>query len=316
MQGKTLKKICALICGVVLCGSAIPCLSVSAETTSDGYQQETYYEYKPGNPNPVKEYTLDTRPPATETRSGSPIITDPRPVLTPLDQKIVNVGYTGTGAIVGDNAILTCAHAFINSNGKLWDLSGLQIVNSTESNNSGDNSCRKLVITGYHVPKEYVDGHNTDYDYAIITAKIDNGDGTYSDLSEYGHFDMGIPLDSLIDKPDELKTVRISGFVYNSVFKDDITYAVLKTSTGIIQNYGAQGSIPFYSSAISAEGSSGAPTYIEKTYNGQKYQTIIGVSTGIWDTIRQGVGPAVSLRVDRMMLKFALSNPNVDDDFN
>ena len=51
MQGKTLKKICALICEVVLCGSAIPCLSASAETTSDGYQQETYYESKSGNSN-------------------------------------------------------------------------------------------------------------------------------------------------------------------------------------------------------------------------------------------------------------------------
>ena len=306
MQGKTLKKICALICGVVLCGSAIPCLSASAETTSGGYQQETYYEYKPGNPNPVKEYTLDTRPPATATRSGSPIITDPRPVLTPLDQKIVNVGYTGTGAIVGDNAILTCAHAFIKSNGELWDLSGLQIVNSTESNNSGDNSCRKLVITGYHVPKQYVEnkknGASTEgYDYAVITAKIDNGDGTYSDLSEYGHFDMGIPLKSLINKPDALKTVRVSGFVYDDIFKDNITYAVLKTSTGTVSNIKEK---VIYHNAVIAQGTSGAPIYIEKNYNGNSYQTIVGVVS------------SSSAKVDRMMLKFALSNPNVNDDFN
>ena len=314
MQGKTLKKICALICGVVLCGSAIPCLSASAETTSDGYQQETYYEYKPGNPNPVKEYTLDTRPPATATRSGSLIITDKRPLLTPLDQKIVNVGYTGTGAIVGDNAILTCAHAFIKSNGELWDLSGLQIVNSNQSNNSGDDSCRKLVITGYHVPKQYVEnnknGVSTEgYDYAVITAKIDNGDGTYSDLSEYGHFDMGIPLDSLLNKSDTLKTVRISGFVYGAVLNDNVTYALLKTATGQVVKPNITELNPerkLKYNVLTEEGTSGAPVYMEKNYNGKAYQTIVAVHSS----------KHTGVKIDKMMLKFALSNPNVDDDFN
>ena len=315
MQGKTLKKICALICGVVLCGSAIPCLSASAETTSDGYQQETYYEYKPGNSNPVKEYTLDTRPPAIATISEVIPDNDPtqRKFLMPLDQKIVNIGYAGTGAIIGDNAILTCAHTFIGNGGKFLGVSGVQIVNSFVSNTDDESSRKKLVITGFHVPKAYIDFKKATtkeerdkldgHDYAIITVKIDNGDGTYSDLSEYGHFDMGIPLNSLNNKSDALKTVRVSGFFYDGTIKPHITYAMLKTSTGKVKNVK---DVILEHSAITAGGTSGAPVYMEKTYNGNDYQTIIGVHTG----------HETSVKINKMILKFALDNSNIENDFN
>ena len=305
MQGKTLKKICALICGVILCGSTVPCLSASAETTSDGYQQETYYEYKPGNSNPVKEYTLNTRP--VTTARGIIIDNDPagRPPLTPVDQRIVNVGYSATGAIVGNNAILTCAHSVIHEDGSFHEVSGAQIVNSYVSNTDDESSRKKLVITGYHVPKEYVENHTGYYDYAIITVKIDNGDGTYSDLSEYGHFDMGIPLDSLNNKSDDLKKVRVSGFFYDPIGYNDngtpITQALLKTSTGKVTNVT---NVNLYNDAVIAGGTCGAPVYMEKTYNGKKYQTIVSLISNN------------SVKINKMILKFALSNPNIDDDFN
>ena len=307
MQGKTLKKICALICGVVLCGSAIPCLSASAETTSGGYQQETYYEYKPGNPNPVKEYNLDTRPPAIATISDDGD-DDERPLLTPLDQKIVNIGYNTTGSIISDNAILVCAHTFFPRGRNFEEPSGVQIVNSNVSQTDDENSVKKLVVTGYHLPKKFVENPTLNtYDYAIITAKIDNGDGTYSDLSDYGHFDMGIPLESLENKPGAFKTIRLCGFYYKGMGKNpegqEFTKAWLKESIGEITDIE---SLQINYNALSAGGTSGAPIYMDKNYNGQHFQTLIGIHTG----------PGFGVKVNQMLLKFALSNPNVDDDFN
>ena len=45
---------------------------------------------------------------------------------------------------------------------------------------------------------------------------------------------------------------------------------------------------------------------MEKNYNGKAYQTIVAVHSS----------KHTGVKIDKMMLKFALSNPNVDDDFN
>ena len=120
---------------------------------------------------------------------------------------------------------------------------------------------------------------------------------------------MGIPLDSLLNKSDTLKTVRISGFVYGAVLNDNVTYALLKTATGQVVKPNITELNPerkLKYNVLTEEGTSGAPVYMEKNYNGKAYQTIVAVHSS----------KHTGVKIDKMMLKFALSNPNVDDDFN
>lgn len=195
------------------------------------------------------------------------------------DQENTNVvqlelnGYVGSGFIVGSHIIATAAHCVYNkSENKFVNNVKVNIYNKdgivNASNLVHTSSAKEL-----HVPQEYVnrnDSSRDNYDYALIYVE--------DDLSEYGIWSMGIPIDEFMESNKQLITIGFTDLGGN-------TYSRYYSTGNVIApaDWGYEpDNIPYriHSTSTSYGGKSGGILYYKSDYNSTLAKSAVGVNTG------------------------------------
>ncbi len=181
-------------------------------------------------------------------------------------------GNIGTGFIIGDNTIATCAH-------NVYDKAhnGYYTAYSIELYNNSGNYVTTIAPTSAHIPYQYisseehsVEEHN--YDYALLTVS--------TDLSDYEHFQLGVSLDNAGNIP-----VTVSGFPKTVNGVNVMRH--LYTNTGTLFSYASSSDYYGYRLHYNTDtsgGQSGSPVYTTTNYqvgNNAPVQskTVIGIHT-------------------------------------
>lgn len=198
------------------------------------------------------------------------------------------VSYRGSGFIIDDHVIATCAHCLYDGTGFSTDFK-VKVYNT-----AGTSVLATYYADELHIPYYYYFNQNSNYDYGLIY--VDD------DLSQYGKIALGLPTDNF--KYTE-QTVYISGFPA-SVNNSYTTYRyvgsgeILSTSNSYLLN----------SRAYVSGGDSGGPIYMDYTLSGDTFRSAIGICDyyGIdGDNIRFSGGVRMTLPV----LRFFMTNSHI-----
>ncbi|MDE6729993.1 MAG: trypsin-like peptidase domain-containing protein [Oscillospiraceae bacterium] len=214
-------------------------------------------------------------------------------------------GGMSTGFIIGDHVIATAAHCVFRYNStstNILDKFHTTINVGMCDADSGTTNSIRYTVKEVHVPKEYVNNPTSDsvYDYALVTVS--------EDLSEYTHFNLGVPSTNYLNSMDEVP-ITVSGFlsggsvVYTSIGQE-------KSGWVSLENY-------LYTTNRTNVGMSGGPVYtvtkISQDGNfRERIYTAIGIHTAHWYNKETGEficssGPAMN----SSLLAFYKINSNI-----
>lgn len=244
-------------------------------------------------------YTLSQASPISTT-AGS---TDDRVIDSSSNaQCIVRLEYNGgqgSGFIVDDHVIATCAHCVYNNDP---DNPSFKTNYSIKVYNAAGTS---VVATYYpkelHIPDAYkTSSSGWFYDYGLIYVE--------EDLSAYGNMALGTMANNF---PYTAQTVSVSGFP-GTVNEEPTTSRYCGTGNITLNPYNSPTDLTtrnynlFYTAYANA-GDSGGPVYIDYTFKGQTFRSAIGIHTlGYSDgTTHSGV------RITLPLLRFYNSNSNI-----
>lgn len=228
---------------------------------------------------------------------------DPRETASP-DTAVVNIGFNGTGFIIGDHEIMTAAHVVYG--GTSFCSSMNLMINYSNPSDSAVNTVVHLTAISAHIPLDLInsraDHPNSGFyesdiaaDYAIITVQ--------EDLSEYGKFYLGAQTNSTLLNNSNIP-VHVLGYYY---YLEDVSYdSILKKSSGVVNSINSN---VFTTSAYVTGGTSGGPIYVESSFG------VPGTSDGVFQikTYRTVIGIVStqncgSTRIDSETLQFAYDN--------
>lgn len=195
--------------------------------------------------------------------------------------------YRGTGFIVDNHTIATCAHCIYDGTGfntnytiKIMDSNGTSLLSTA--------TAKEL-----HIPYQYKLNSSGNYDYGLIYVE--------ENLSSYGKIALGTITNYFTTTSSN---VSISGF----------PSTVNGSSVGITRYYGngavknTSDSYVLRTEAYNSGGASGGPMYIEYTLNGERYRSAVGIVNGIVDgTNRYSYG----IRITTPVLRFYMANNNI-----
>lgn len=229
----------------------------------------------------IDDYTLD----AIEVENNSRSVIDDRYETWNQNQndeasgvvKIIDSNdVVSSGFVVNDHVIATAAHCVYN----YFDKGGQSISEILLFDKNGNNTLKATPVE-YHIPEMYT-VNKYKYDYAIITVK--------EDLSSYKKFNLGVPLDSCIEKQTPVKLTGFPHRVKNDkefITVNTVTEHEMYTSDGIIiQGDGDEVSgtdeFQIATTTYASSGNSGGPIYLVESYNDeQTYYTVIGIMMNI-----------------------------------
>lgn len=300
------KKIVATVTFIVI-SLAIVLDGYNAQNASAiGGTEYIKYDYKTNKSSSYTLSEINTANFANNNLSKLGYSDDPR-VDASTDQTVINIGFNGTGFIIGDHEIMTAAHALYDIGGKKFCTENYEfMINSTNPSNSNKNTVTYLTPVSAHIPKQfktnvdkygYSSSRDAQYDYAILTVS--------EDLSKYGKFYLGAATNKVLNNSNI--PIHILGFYY---YLEDVSYdSDLKKSDGYVTSLSSNA---LRTNAYVTDGTSGAPIYVESyfgvpgssndTYSMKRYRTVIGVvSSAACD------GP----RVGSKILQFAYNNKNL-----
>lgn len=195
--------------------------------------------------------------------------------------------YRGSGFIVSDHVIATCAHCLYDSSGfftnykvKVYNVAGTSVVATYNASE-------------LHIPQNYYNSPSAvgNYDYGLIYVE--------ENLSAYGTMALGATTDNF---KYTAQTVSVSGFPA-TVNGSNTTYRYYGTGT-ISNNYFSTGFRLGYTSYTSG-GDSGGPVYIEYTLGNETFRSAIGIHTGSAGSMHIGT------RISQPLLRFYYSNSNL-----
>lgn len=174
-------------------------------------------------------------------------------------------GAFGSGFVIAPHVIATAAHCLYNYESRkpkkiskilLFDSNGTQAMSATPSES--------------HIPLEFINAtasnsniYTTESDYALITVK--------EDLSNYACFNLGVPLDSFASKQPVVTVTGFPSDKYNNGNNQHTMYS----GNGIVTNM--DDGLMYYN-VDTYRGSSGGPTYITESFNGNTYYTVIAIN--------------------------------------
>ncbi|MDO4157293.1 MAG: serine protease [Oscillospiraceae bacterium] len=197
------------------------------------------------------------------TRAG--LIDDRVPDTEVSVVQLASVG--GTGFIIDNHLIATAAHCVYNQTSDTF-VSNMRVDIYNEN-------CTTILKTVYpkeaHIPVKYTAYGNEMYDYALLYVE--------EDLSEYGMFSLGVPMDSFMTSG---ATVTVSGFPQSTASDPGANCTKRYKADGQIVDM--NGSIDkknhrIQYTAFASSGDSGGPVYTTQTFNGKTYHTVIGIQT-------------------------------------
>lgn len=236
-------------------------------------------------------------------------VPDPSNFTKVQDTRIVRTS-VGTGAIVGDNLILTNAHGVCSGgSGEYYLGNGTNYkVTAFTFDNSGNPIEHDLNVVSVHVPLDYFDStyeYQLKYDYALLVVS--------DDLYDYGHFTLGVPLDTAVTNQRSAAIHEMPGCAPctdpnpNYPNQSDRNYVV--ASYGYIRTpYNpliTDTDIYLTTSGTSFAGSSGSPIFCQTSYSPGAHQA----PTQYDAQVAVLTGGAGGLRVIRPLLRFLYDNP-------
>lgn len=195
----------------------------------------------------------------------------------------------GTGFIVDNHIIATCAHCIYDGTGFNTNYT-IKIMNS-----DGNSLLRTATAKELHIPNQYKlnSSEKIYYDYGLIYVA--------ENLSSYGKIALGTVSDYFTTTSSELD---ISGFPDN----------VSGSYAGVNRYYGT-GTVKSTSNnyllettAYASGGDSGGPMYISYELNGESFRSAVGIYRGHYvDTNRYSLG----VRITTPVLRFYMHNNNI-----
>lgn len=249
----------------------------------------TYVKYNCSNGN-QNTYTLQ-KPSSTATISGD---YDDRQIDSSSNAQCIvyltfndsnGDAYRGSGFIVSNHIIATAAHVLYDGVAFSTDLS-VKVYNK-----EGTSVVAAYDASELHVPANYVNDLNDNYDYGLIYVE--------DDLSAYGNMSLGIVTNNF---PNTSQAVNVSGFPgsVNNVNTNSRYYG-----TGNITSSTTNSKL--YYTAYASGGDSGGPVYIEYNLKGSTFRSAIGIHTlgGSDGSVHGGV------RITQPILRFYNNNPNI-----
>lgn len=256
----------------------------------------TYYVYNAQTGEYLRRYTLSTLP--YENNSISTYAIDDRyPDWTKsgVCKTLSSSGSVGSGFVVDEHTIATAAHCVYNVESQIAkQTSQILLFDSDES--------EPLIVAPVeiHVPYLYISGNGTHtfdayYDYALITVN--------QDLSDYMCFELGVPLDYVIENEQEIKVTGFPKFVDDDILVNNSSVHNMYTGDGVIIS---KNNYQIISQVYTSVGNSGGPLYLEETRCGYTYYTVIGIcSSGACPTL-------YSTRMTTELIHFYKNNPNLN----
>ena len=202
----------------------------------------------------------------------------------------------GSGFVIDSHTIATaahCVHGAFDMNVLLFNSDGTLSMNATP--------------VEYHLPNNYAPYQQERYliDYALITVK--------EDISSYACFNLGVPLDNIININPTIKVTGFSGDDENDSYSSHTLY----TSEGkILSNAYIDAVIDtdylFAHDADTYGGNSGGPVYIEESRNNRSYNTVIAIHTSSENEPDDEPSYNASVRITTNIIHFYMNNPNLN----
>lgn len=238
----------------------------------------------------VSEYSLTVDPLDNTSSSGANAYSlntlDNPGVDLDSDTAVVRLS-EGTGFIVSDHVIATAAHC-------VYDVDTNAFFNDSTITVVDGNNRISFTPVYADICKEYYLTQQEQYDYALLYVE--------EDLSEYGKFEIGVPLIEYINAHGE---VTVSGFPrYLPNGSTDESRSDRYKSTGNITiNYGDF----FRCDAFATNGDSGGPVYATEQYGDYEYNTVIAIFTSYLVN-----NDTYGLKITPDMLKFYKGNSYIE----
>lgn len=199
--------------------------------------------------------------------------------------------YRGTGFIIDDHTIATCAHCLFDGTAFNTDYT-IKVYNTAGTSVIATYSADEL-----HIPANYYDNPSDNYDYDYGLIYVDD------DLSQYGKMTLSLPTNQFKNTAQD---VCVSGFPsnVNGSATSSRYYAVgsiLTTSNNYLLN----------SSAYVSKGDSGGPMYLEYSLSGDTFRSAVGICEYYAENPITGVRYSGGVRITQPLLRFFLNNSNI-----
>lgn len=214
--------------------------------------------------------------------------------------KISSIECNGTGFVVGDHVIATCAHNVYEDKNKDKALSSNEVYSNIKiqmCDTDGNLTKTTYTVKEVHFPKSYVQYASIMFDYALLTVS--------EDLSAYTHFNLGVLNPDTLNDMENVP-IFVSGFPYHYG-----VYNRIYTSKGCSSDGFDSTEHMFYYTNRTESGMSGAPVYTVTDYyvNGvlqYRSNTVLAIHRGKYDGVPEA--PAIN----SYLLKFYLDNDEIE----
>ena len=236
-------------------------------------------------------YTLSQASPAAATALDDDRVIDSSSNAQCI-VRLVFSGGRGSGFIVDDHVIATCAHCLHSGTSFVQNVT-IQVYNAAGTSVIATYSPKEL-----HIASSYLNpprDNKYDYDYGLIYVE--------EDLSAYGNMALGIITNNFENTG---QTVKSSGFPSE----------VNGTSANGVRYYGAGSVITnthdyhVAHTAYTSPGDSGGPVYIEYNFRGSTFRSAIGINSLIYGN-DDGITQCSGVRITLPLLRFYNSNSNI-----
>ncbi len=215
------------------------------------------------------------------------------------------VGYLGSGFVVGPHTIATAAHVVFKTEiNHAYKLSEIFLFDANQT-------CHSFTPVEYHIPASFANEYfyTALNDYALITVE--------EDLSNYNSFVLGTVTDTALINELNIKTVGFPTYIYSNI-ESQTSYTSSLINNGTLHDERlSSGQITnldndiIYYDADTSKGNSGGPVYVEESLNNVNYRTIIGINVAqpqgydFYAQYNKGV------RFNAPILKFYKGNNNI-----